>query len=797
MRRAGVVARRGTAVTRRPLARAWLLLALVPAVIALAVLLARQRREVSARIDLPAPRTVAVEPGPQPADFIGTASCASCHIAQFESWARSTHGRAGGAPPATASLVARFDGRPMRFRDATVTPAVRGGRYTFTVAQDGRAPRVFEVNAVIGGGHLEGGGTQGFLSRWEDGTMRFLPFDFVRREGIWFCNTLGRSTRGWLPITPELSLAECVDWAPRRVLGDVEGRLNCSACHGSQIRVTWDTAAKRYETSFASLKIDCESCHGAAREHVELARAGRLAERADVALPALAALSRDSSIATCFRCHATKTVLEPGYLPGATFERHYSLAFALLGQRDLYPDGRVRTFAYQQAHLYSECYRNGSMTCVDCHDPHAQSYRDVNRLRLASRFDDAQCVSCHLSKGNDPPAHTRHPAASPGSRCVACHMPYLQQPLLGHSVRYSRSDHTIPVPRPSLDEGRKVENACQQCHTDRTTAQLIADVGRLWGELRPQPAIYAAIAAADTMTDRIAAARLLLDSTARHPLAQFDAAGAFVSRFLSPDMATLEPAVIDQLRSLARSADLDLAALGLAALHLARGEDPAVRAFLASRLASFGERDALVRRRWILVLGFAGDQYTRARSYGRAIQCYRKVLELDPEGARPLRQLGIAYTEMGNVAGAIDILRRAVAADSSQASTHVALASALASDGDDASAIRELREALRLDPWDAATYARLGDALVRGGDLAGAAAAWRDAIARDPTLAVAHFNLARARIELGELPAALEAVRRGLEFAPDNTEGRRTLEYLEDALRRAPVARPRRDGARR
>ena len=787
-----MVARRsGTPVTARRRSRLWLILAMVPIAIALIVVIVRPRPEVPARIELPPPRALAAGNTPAPADFDGSASCADCHSAQFAAWSRSTHGRAGGAPPAAASLVARFDGTPIRFRDAVVTPAVRGGRYTFTVAQEGRPERVFQVDAVIGGGHLEGGGTQGFLSRWEDGTLRFLPFDFVRREGVWFCNTLGRANRGWMPITPELALSECVDWTPRRVLGDVEGRLNCSSCHGSQIRVSWDTAAKRYETAFSSLKIDCESCHGAARAHAEAARAGRLAERTEVGLPSLASLPKDSSIATCFRCHATKTVLEAGYLPGAEFERHYSLGFALLGQRDLYPDGRVRTFAYQQTHLYSECYRNGSLTCVDCHDPHAQSYRDVNRERLASRFDDAQCTSCHLSKASDPAAHTRHPAASAGSRCVACHMPYLQQPLLGHSVRYTRSDHTIPVPRPSLDGGRKVENACQQCHTDRTIPQLVADVGRLWGELRPQPVIYAAIARADSVTGRVDAARLLLDSTARHPLAQFDAASAFVARFLTPDMPALEPAIVRQLQAVARSPELDLAALGLAALHLARGEDPAVRAFLAERLAAFGDRDALVRRRWVLVLGFIGDQYARTRAHGHAIACYRKVLELDPEGARPLRQLGLVYGEMGNVRGAVDILRRAVAADPSQAPSRVALASALAANSDEAGAVRELREALRLDPWDAGTHARLGDALARSGDLAGAAVAWRDATQRDPTLAVAHFNLARARIELGELEGALEAVRRGLEFAPENPEGRRTLEYLEGALSAAPAG-PRR-----
>ena len=38
------------------------------------------------------------------------------------------------------------------------------------------------------------------------------------------------------------------------------------------------------------------------------------------------------------------------------------------------------------------------MTCVDCHEPHAQRYRDVNGVALTGRFDNGQCLGCHPSK---------------------------------------------------------------------------------------------------------------------------------------------------------------------------------------------------------------------------------------------------------------------------------------------------------------------------------------------------------------------------------------------------------------
>ena len=67
---------------------------------------------------------------------------------------------------------------------------------------------------------MAGGGTQGFVSRFPDGTWRFLPFDWSRQSAHWFCNSGTRAGKGWVPITADLALADCGDWPPRRVLGD-------------------------------------------------------------------------------------------------------------------------------------------------------------------------------------------------------------------------------------------------------------------------------------------------------------------------------------------------------------------------------------------------------------------------------------------------------------------------------------------------------------------------------------------------------------------------------------------------
>ena len=184
-------------------------------------------------------------------DFAGSEACADCHQDQYDAWASSTHGRAGG-PPGPDLLIAPFNGQPIRFANAVVIPRARDGGYEFVVRQDGHAEAVYTVDGVIGGGHMLGGGTQGFVSLQADGTERFLPWDWSRQEGVWFCNTGSRLNRGWVPITAEMRLADCGDWPPLRPLGTVERFANCQECHGSQIRTTLDPASQGYRGSTAN-----------------------------------------------------------------------------------------------------------------------------------------------------------------------------------------------------------------------------------------------------------------------------------------------------------------------------------------------------------------------------------------------------------------------------------------------------------------------------------------------------------------------------------------------------------------
>ena len=772
-----------TAFLRRPSVRVAVTIAFVALIVAG---IARVTGLLGAA-PLPAPReTVMAQPTPRAA-FVGAAACKDCHIAEFAAWERSTHGRAGGAPgtaPRSARVIAAFGGPPMRFRDATVTPRVANGRYEFVVAQNDEPVRVIAVDGVVGGGHMEGGGTQGFVTKRPDGTVRFVPFDWSRQGSSWFCNTNSRANNGWVPITPALALADCGDWPPVRVLGDLPRYANCQSCHASQLTVTLDTVRGGWHTESSGLLINCEACHGPGKRHIGILRAraaGTLHDTsADIGYAPLATLGKDASLDVCFQCHAVKDRVRGGHMSGDSLAAFYSLAFPSLGDRPLTADGRSRTFAYQEGHRYSDCYLNGGMTCTSCHDPHTQNYRDVNGAALPGRFDDRQCTSCHAAKASALSQHTHHAPASAGSRCTSCHMPYVQQHETGRgAVRYARSDHTISIPRPEWDAGMGVRNACLGCHTDQTSVALEQTSQRWWGTVKPVKAVIAhEVKATASMTADEAWPLLLgvADDTLgdRHRAARFDGLARFMERYVRAD-APLPRAAAARLRELAKHADPDIQAIALAALHLGDADGWTSRRTMTAALKAAGAHDGGLRARWSLALGFMGDRFNAAQQLEAAATAYRRALEISPNDARIWLNLAAAERDAGDVQSAIAHYQQSLSLDGAQPIAYVNLGIAQQAAGDTAAAVRAWQRAAVLDPGEPLAPFNTANVELARGRVAEARALFQRAVELDGSLSAGYFQLARIAILQGDAPSAVSNLRRGLRFDSTNAAARDAL----------------------
>jgi len=154
-------------------------------------------------------------------------------------------------------------------------------------------------------------------------------------------------------------------WADRPV--NNQPAAACAECH---------EATNEAITASAHAGVNCDSCHGAAGEHIDLARSGQKA-------PLVLADARD----LCVTCHA-----------------------ALVSRPDGFPQVDPATHGAPDSAITS--------SCESCHNAHDPGFPPDIRHTLGGRSD---CLACH---GPDqwqpvPPSH----ADSTGDSCLKCHSP--------------------------------------------------------------------------------------------------------------------------------------------------------------------------------------------------------------------------------------------------------------------------------------------------------------------------------------------------------------------------------------
>ncbi len=411
-------------------------------------------------------------------------TCAPCHAGHVASWGRTFH-RTMTQDAGPATIRAPFDGRAIEAL-GVVSLARREGKAFFIDCPDPGLSRVVphRIDRVTGSRRM-----QQFETRVDDRYVR-LPIAWSIEESR------------WLHLSEAFFHPDGDDFHAHRAVWD----LNCIFCHTTR-PVPGLGAGARLASSSAELGIACEACHGPGEEHARRMRsplrryAFRIDHPADPTIVNPKRLEKTRSVQVCGHCHgqrlpvdrdSIREILAHGdpYRPGDDLSRTfepvtrdtrlggYSFATRFWG------DGSPRLTAYEyQGLLASPCYLRGTMTCLSCHtmhsgDPHGQMRPD--------RQGNAICTQCHESYvGNRLAAHTGHRAESPGSSCVACHMP----PRV-YGIMTWHPSHQISSPDPAAAAASGTPDACTLCHSGRSLAWATAAVERLW----PQAAARSKIA---------------------------------------------------------------------------------------------------------------------------------------------------------------------------------------------------------------------------------------------------------------------------------------------------------------
>ena len=250
----------------------------------------------------------------------------------------------------------------------------------------------------------------------------------------------------------------------------------CDGCHS----VGYDIHTKQV----AEWNVGCERCHGPGGEHVAHPSSSNIVNPGQM----------DSMAAndTCIQCHSQgqprTSPIEGkyydwpvGYSVGLKLADYWKLEDCTLGQTTFYyfPDCTAHKNRMQgNDFAQSVMYRHG-ITCATCHDVHGtQNYAQLRKPA------DQICLDCHgPSAANGPRTatlqeHTHHKEGSPGSQCIACHMPAIEsEGVPGTSVHA----HTFRFVTPEMTEKYGIPNPCTSCHKEKNTAWAEDAISR-WPE---------------------------------------------------------------------------------------------------------------------------------------------------------------------------------------------------------------------------------------------------------------------------------------------------------------------------
>lgn len=156
-----------------------------------------------------------------------------------------------------------------------------------------------------------------------------------------------------------------------------------------------------------------------------------------------------------------------------------------------------------------------------------------------------------------------------------------------------------------------------------------------------------------------------------------------------------------------------------------------------------------------------------ARNLDAARAAYIKVLDVQPNHAESLHNLGIIFMQQGDLFSAAVYMQRAVGVDLSQPAYFSNYGNILQDLGLWADAIVQFQKAIALNPSFADAHYNLGNAFTKVNNLPAAIESYHRAIALRPEWALAYVNCGNAHDLLGQYEDALRNFEKAIELAPD------------------------------
>jgi predicted CXXCH cytochrome family protein len=735
--------------------------------------------------------------------FVGSETCIGCHQEAGSLWHSSQHAHAM-AHASDDTVLGDFADARFDYYGSTSRFFKKDGKfYVETDGPDG-ALQTFEVKYTFGLDPL-----QQYLIEFPDGRVQALTI-------AWDSRTKEEGGQRWFHLYPDEHIGhdDPLHWTKL----NQNWNFMCAECHSTGVAKNYDPKTDRFATTWKEISIGCEACHGQGSAHVAWAKDWSPFAEKDKALGLLARFDERSGVTwtraadtgqpkrsatparlrqeveMCGRCHARRGIISENVVSGRPLSDSH--AVSLLGRGLYQADGQMLDEVYNYGSFkQSKMFARG-VTCSDCHDPHS--------AKLKAKGDQV-CLQCHAGS-YETVAHTHHEGDAAPS-CVACHMPARKFMVIDE-----RHDHSFRVPRPDLAETLGVDNACTDCHTDKSAQWAAAAIEDWYGPERkgfqtfgpafhaawtgaPDAASLLAVVAGDQGTPAFVRASALEELTAYpsretaslvregladpDPLVRIAALDHLETAPPAQLWPLVSPLLSDPVRGVRIKAGFllggvppkDLPAADRARLAKAEDEFVAAQTLNADR----PEARALL-----------GRYLARTGKMKEAEAEYRAALALSPHFAPAAVNLADLYRQTGRDEDGEAALHEALEFSPQDGGLHHALGLTLVRLKRQAEAIEHLRRAAELEP-DRARYAYVyAVGLDSVGERVKAIEVLEDSVARHPgdrESLMALINFARAD---GDPKTALRHAEQLAKIEPDNKPLAGLIQQLRGEIAGSP-----------
>jgi predicted CXXCH cytochrome family protein len=745
---------------------------------------------------------------PVKATYVGVEVCAGCHQAQAERWKTSHHALAmERATPET--VLGDFSGVSVENFGVVSTFSRAGDKFMVRTDGPDGALHDYEITHTFGIDPL-----QQYLIGFPDGRYQMLGL-------AWDTRPKDKGGQRWFHLYPneKLEPGSLLHWTGR----DQTWNYQCAYCHTTDLKKNFDLSANTYATTWASLGVTCESCHGPGSRHVAWAKPGpnpppadnsALPDKARMGLetwlkatdhgkwemdPATGTARRTEPLAStqinaCAPCHSRRHLLAKGLAPDAPFLDAALPSLLVPGQ--YHADGQIDGEVFEYDSFLQSAMHKAGVVCSNCHEPHAAKLRAEG---------NALCAQCHLPEKFDVTAHHKHASGSPGAQCVNCHMT-----TKNYMVVHDRRDHSMRVPRPDLSVTIGTPNACTQCHADRS-AEWAAKAVAEWYPNGRQTKPHYGTALNAGRTGAIDAERqldqLILDKN-QPPIARASAL-PLLGRYVSPaSEAAIKAAIIDPdpMVRMVAAQSLPLSpprAMIEAILPLLSDPVRAVRVETARVVAGIDPQTMTPEQRAAFSSAYQelvgaelidadrpeahlnlGLLKTRRQQLSEAEAEYRTALRLDPKFVPAMVNLADLDRQRGLDKEGAELLRAAMAIEPSNAAIKHSLGLLFARQRNYAEALPLFREAAALDPENARYAYVYAVALNSTGSSAEAKALMERTYKAHPTDRNVLLGLIAFERDSGDIAAAIAHAQELAKLEPQNPQISALLADLRQRLGR-------------